>query len=53
MMLCGMVWWLDMIVKGNFKVILYYKDLNYGIVVVVINLMRQIDEKYYKFFFFF
>ena len=49
----GMAWWLDTIVKGNSKVILHYKDLNHGIAVVVINLMRQIDEKYYKFLFFF
>ena len=49
----GMAWWLDTIVKGNSKVILHYKDLNHGIAVVVINLMRQIDEKYYKFLVFF
>lgn len=35
------------------KLILRYKDLNHRIAVVVINLMRQIDEKYYKFLVFF
>ena len=49
----GMAGWLDTIVKGNSKVILHYKDLNHRIAVVVIHLMRQIDEKYYKFLVFF
>lgn len=35
------------------KLILRYKDLNHRIAVVVISLMRQIDEKYYKFLVFF